>query len=86
MKAGKSKGVDILSFMSEVWRKPAGALYLRMFIFKDMFKTSLTHDILLSGEENNMIVFFYIHFRDFLSQNLKTFCHGFSSLIDRHFD
>ena len=82
MKAGKSKGVDISSFMSEVWRKPPGALYLRMLIFK----TSLTHDILLSGEENNMIVFFYIHFRDFLSQNLKTFCHGFSSLIDRHFD
>ena len=47
------------------------------FQSKDMFKTSLTHDILLSGEENDTIVLFYIHFRDFLSQKLENFLSRF---------
>ena len=82
MQAGKSKGVYISSFMSEVWRKPPGAPYLKTFIFNlkiCLFKTSLTHDILLSGEENDTIVLFYIHFQDFLSRKLENFLHPESS-------
>ena len=87
MQAGKSKGVYISSFMSEVWRKPPGAPHLKTFIFnlKICLKHLLHMTYFFLEKKIIQLSFSTFTFGTFCHKNLKTFCHGFSSLIDRHF-